>query len=56
MTRGGPGFASETLNVYDFLAALFYYKVGYGSSIAVVLLALVLGVTLLLIRARRTQW
>lgn len=56
MTRGGPGFASETLNVYDFLVGLFYYRVGYGSSIAVILFALVLGVTLLLMRVRRAAW
>lgn len=56
MTRGGPGFASETLNVYGFLVGLFYYQVGYGSAIAVVLFALVLGVTLLLMRVRRVSW
>jgi multiple sugar transport system permease protein len=56
MTRGGPGFASETLNVYDFLVGLFYYRVGYGSAIAVVLFALVLAVTLVLMRGRRAAW
>ncbi|HEV2300960.1 MAG TPA: sugar ABC transporter permease [Stellaceae bacterium] len=56
MTRGGPGFASETLNVYDFLVGLFYYRIGYGSSIAVILFALVLGVTSLLMRVRRVSW
>jgi len=56
MTRGGPGFASETINLYNFLMGLFYYRVGYGSSISVVIFALVLGASLLLIRARRTSW
>lgn len=56
MTRGGPGFASETVNVYNFLVGLFYYKVGYASSIAVVIFALVLGVTLVLMRVRRVTW
>ncbi len=56
MTRGGPGFSSETLNVYDFLVGLFYYRVGYGSAVAVVLFAVVVGVTLLLMRARRATW
>ncbi|MDA8052140.1 MAG: sugar ABC transporter permease [Rhodospirillales bacterium] len=56
MTRGGPGFSSETLNVYDFFVGLFYYQIGYGSAIAVVLFALVLGVTLLLMRVRRATW
>lgn len=53
MTRGGPGFASETINVYNFLMGLFYYRVGYGSAISVVIFALVLGASLMLIRARR---
>ncbi|HYB21907.1 MAG TPA: sugar ABC transporter permease [Thermodesulfobacteriota bacterium] len=56
MTRGGPGFASETINLYNFLMGLFYYRVGYGSSISVVIFALVLGASLILIRARRTSW
>lgn len=54
MTRGGPGFASETINVYNFLVGLFYYKIGYSSSIAVVIFALVLGASLMLIRVRRS--
>jgi multiple sugar transport system permease protein len=56
MTRGGPGFASETINVYNFLIGLFYFRVGYGSAIAVVIFALVLIASLLLLRARRVTW
>ncbi|NWF55963.1 MAG: sugar ABC transporter permease [Syntrophaceae bacterium] len=56
MTRGGPGFSSETINLYNFLMGLFYYRVGYGSTISVVIFALVLGASLMLIRARRTSW
>ncbi len=56
MTRGGPGYASETINVYNFLVGLFYYRVGYGAAISVVIFALVLGMSLVLIRARRVTW
>lgn len=56
MTRGGPGFASETINVYNFLVGLFYFKVGYGAAVAMVIFALVLVASLLLIRARREEW
>lgn len=56
MTRGGPGYASETLNVYNFLVGLFYYREGSGSAIALVLFALVFGIVLLLIRYRRPVW
>ncbi len=56
MTRGGPGFASETINIFNFLTGLYYYKVGYGASISVVIFALVLGTSLILIRVRRATW
>ena len=53
MTQGGPGFASETLNVYTFQVGLFYFHIGYASSLLVILFTLVLGVSLLLIKVRR---
>jgi multiple sugar transport system permease protein len=53
MTSGGPGHASETINLYNYLVALSYDKIGYGSAVAVVLFALVLVATLGLIRLRR---
>jgi multiple sugar transport system permease protein len=56
MTQGGPGFASETLNVYAFQVGLFYFHIGYASSLLVILFALVLGVSLLLIKVRRGAW
>jgi multiple sugar transport system permease protein len=56
MTAGGPGFASETLNVYTFQVGLFYFHIGYACSLLVILFALVLGVSLILIKARRGAW
>ena len=56
MMQGGPGFASETLNVYTFQVGLFYFHIGYASSLLVILFALVLGVSLLLIKVRRGAW
>ncbi|MEO9188839.1 MAG: sugar ABC transporter permease [Acetobacteraceae bacterium] len=53
MTGGGPGHASETMNLYNYLVALSYDKIGYGSAVALVLFALVLVCTLGLIRLRR---
>jgi multiple sugar transport system permease protein len=53
MTGGGPGHASETMNLYNYLVALSYDKIGYGSAIALVLFAIVMACTLLLIRLRR---
>src|SRR5579863_9465259 len=54
MTGGGPGHASETINVYNYLVALSYDRIGYGAAVALVLFAIVLLCTLGLVRARRT--
>ncbi len=53
MTGGGPGHASETMNLYNYLVALSYDRIGYGSAVALVLFALVLVCTVGLIRLRR---
>ncbi len=53
MTGGGPGHASETINLYNYLVALSYDKIGYGAAVALALFALVLAATLGLIRLRR---
>ena len=57
MTQGGPGTASETINLYLYSVAFVYYDVGYGSAIAIVFFALVVGLSVLLLYLRRrTQW
>jgi len=53
MTQGGPGFASETLNVYIFQTAFLYFHMGYASALLVALFALVLSVSFIVIRLRR---
>jgi multiple sugar transport system permease protein len=53
MTGGGPGHLSETMNLYNYLAALSYDKIGYGSAIALVLFAIVMACTLMLLWLRR---
>jgi multiple sugar transport system permease protein len=54
MTQGGPGFTSETLNIYAFIQAFQYFNFGYASSILVIFFAIVLGVSLLVTYTRRT--
>jgi multiple sugar transport system permease protein len=53
MTGGGPGHSSETMNLYNYLTALSYDKIGYGSAIALVLFVIVMACTLALIWLRR---
>jgi len=55
MTQGGPGNASETLNVYIFQTAFSYNRIGYASSLLVIFFAIVLGLSLILIRLRRSS-
>jgi len=55
LTNGGPGNASETLNIYTFLTAFSYQKIGYASSLLVVFFVLVLALSLLLSRLRRSS-
>lgn len=55
MTQGGPAFSSETINLYNFLQGLFYFQIGYGSAVSVFIFVIVLGVSILLIRARRKK-
>ena len=53
LTQGGPGRASETINILLFLQAFNFYHVGYSSSMVVMLFALVVGAALILTRMRR---
>jgi multiple sugar transport system permease protein len=53
MTGGGPGHTSETINVYNYLVALSYDRIGYGAAVALVLFAIVLLCTVALVYARR---
>ncbi|MFC7399534.1 carbohydrate ABC transporter permease [Chelatococcus sp. GCM10030263] len=57
ITQGGPGTASETINLYLYSVAFAYYDIGYGSAIAVVFFALVVALAALLLMLRnRTKW
>lgn len=53
LTGGGPGNATTTLSLYMYNAAFSYGEYGYGSTVAVFLLALSLFVTLLVYRSAR---
>lgn len=57
ITQGGPGTASETINLYLYSVAFAYYDVGYGSAIAVVFFVLVVALSALMIHLKkRVQW
>jgi multiple sugar transport system permease protein/raffinose/stachyose/melibiose transport system permease protein len=51
LTNGGPGDATTPLTLYMFQTSFSYGQYGYGSTIALMLTALSLGVTLLIFRS-----
>lgn len=53
MTGGGPGFSSETLNVFSYQQAFQYFSFGYASSVLVVFFAIVLSISLVFTYLRR---
>lgn len=53
ITQGGPGIASETLNVFAFKTGFEFFRYGYAASLLIFLLFVVLGVAILLNLARR---
>jgi multiple sugar transport system permease protein len=53
MTGGGPGFSSETLNIYTYNQAFYYFNFGYASSLLVIFFTIVAGVSLLVAYSRR---
>jgi multiple sugar transport system permease protein len=57
MTQGGPGTASETINIYLYNVAFAYYDIGYGSALAVVFFIVIITMSLALLHLRqRTKW
>ncbi|HKM43786.1 MAG TPA: sugar ABC transporter permease [Limnochordia bacterium] len=48
MTQGGPGFATETLNIYSFVLGFQYFQMGKASALLMIFFALVLGLAIIL--------
>ena len=57
ISQGGPGTASETINLYLYLQAFAFYNVGNASAVVVVFFAIIMALALLLLHVRqKTQW
>jgi len=57
ITGGGPGTASETINLYLYLQAFAFYNIGDASAVVVVFFVIVLTLALLLLHVReKTKW
>jgi multiple sugar transport system permease protein len=55
ITNGGPGTASETINMLLYQTAFGYYDLGYASAMVVVFFVLILLVSVALLRVRRLE-
>lgn len=57
ITQGGPGTASETLNIYLYLKAFSFYQIGQASAVVVLFFALIVALSMGALYLReRTQW
>ena len=57
ITGGGPGTASETINLYLYLQAFAFYNIGNASAVVVVFFVIVLALALVLLHVReKTKW
>lgn len=54
-TGGGPGTSTEILNLYAYRTSFTELNIGYGSALAMVLLAITMVVSWLLFRRRKAQ-
>jgi len=55
MTLGGPGTASETINVLLYQTAFAYYDIGYGSAMVVVFFVMIMMVSAVLLHIRQKE-
>ena len=55
LTNGGPAFQTEVIALYAFHEAFQNHAVGYGSTIAVVMLALNLAFAIVFLRWSRAR-
>ena len=53
LTRGGPGRATEVLNIHTYLAGFNYLRMGYASALAIIMLILLIAISMILVRRLR---
>lgn len=57
ISSGGPGTASETINIFLYLQAFSFYNIGFASAVVVVFFVLIVMLALLLIYLRqKAKW
>ena len=54
-TGGGPGSATEILNLYAYRTSFTELNLGYGAALAVVLMSITLAISYFMFRLRRIR-
>lgn len=55
LTGGGPGIATEVVNIYAYRKAFDYLEVGYASALTVIMLILVGAITMAFLRSSKNE-
>jgi multiple sugar transport system permease protein len=57
ITQGGPGTASETINIYLYLQAFSFFRIGHASAVVMVFFVIIVACSLTLLAVRqRLRW
>jgi len=57
MTQGGPGTASETINIFLYLQAFAFYNIGFSSAVVVIYFFILLAMSIgLMVARQKTSW
>ncbi len=55
MTKGGPGYSTETLALYTYKTAFSHYNMGYAMSLSIITLVCIASISLIYIKSRKTS-
>lgn len=50
MTAGGPGTATQTLNIYSYYQGFSYYNIGYSSALSLIMLVIIFAISMVLLK------
>lgn len=53
MTAGGPGTATQTLNIYSYYQGFSYFNIGYSSALSLVMLIVIFAISMVLLKRIR---
>jgi multiple sugar transport system permease protein len=57
ISQGGPGTASETINIFLYLQAFSFYNIGYASAVTIVFFVLIVALAMVLLWLRqKAKW